>query len=113
MTNKRSSWELQKTIPITIFLAIIINILSTVWWAAKLDSRLGMAETWIKTNYEISTQLDRFAMKSSVMNKRMSTIEEEYDKINTTTNGRAVTVKLLEREIKILKDQIEKENESG
>lgn len=52
-----NSWRVQKTIPITIIIFVLVNIISTVWWMSKLDSRVVNVEDWIEDNYRITSEL--------------------------------------------------------
>lgn len=38
------SWHLDRKVPITIILTILIQTFGLVWWASKMDSRVGSLE---------------------------------------------------------------------
>lgn len=51
MTNKTNiltRWQLERKIPLGIIIAIILQTLTAIWWAAKLDTRLVMQEEWFQ-----------------------------------------------------------------
>lgn len=71
-----NSWGVQKTIPITIIIFVLVNIISTVWWMSKLDSRVVNVEDWIEDNYRITSELKLSHQKFEQLYKQL---EEDID----------------------------------
>jgi hypothetical protein len=65
-----------KTIPITIIIFVLVNIVSTVWWMSKLDSRVVNVEDWIEDNYRITSELKLSHQKFEQLCKQL---EEDID----------------------------------
>lgn len=47
--ERRSQWHLNKEVPISIILALVLQTVSGIWFISKLDSRVGTLEEAKKT----------------------------------------------------------------
>lgn len=50
-------WHLDKRVPIALIFALVFQTIGAVWWASKLDSRVGVLEGWVTNNNSVSGRL--------------------------------------------------------
>ena len=75
MTNKTNiltRWQLERKIPLGIIIAIILQTLTAIWWAAKLDTRVVMQEEWFQKNQQLAEKVFR-------LEERIISIHEELN----------------------------------
>ena len=84
MTNNPKSfdlsrWRVDRKIPLGIVIAMILQTLTAIWWAAKLETRVVMQEEWFQKNQQLAEKsfgwksvLFPFAKKS--MNWRQESV---------------------------------------
>ena len=46
-----------KSSSLVIVLTIILNLLSSTWWASRMDLKIQILENWVKNNSSTNTQL--------------------------------------------------------
>jgi hypothetical protein len=82
MTNKTNiltRWQLERKIPLGIIIAIILQTLTAIWWAAKLDSRVVMQEEWFQKNQHLAEKVFR-------LEERLIAIHEEINELEARLN---------------------------
>lgn len=82
MTNKTNiltRWQLERKIPLGIIIAIILQTLTAIWWAAKLDSRVVMQEDWFQKNQHLAEKVFR-------LEERLIAIHEEINELEARLN---------------------------
>jgi hypothetical protein len=73
-TNMRALWEWDRKIPIGLVVAMILQTLTAIWWAAKLDSRVVMQEEWFQKNQHLAEKVFR-------LEERLIAIHEEINEL--------------------------------
>ena len=71
-----SQWHLDKRVPITIILALLIQTASTVWWAAGVSARVDILERERPTTIAALQRLDS---SREDMNLRLTRIQDSVD----------------------------------
>ena len=78
-TNMRALWEWDRKIPIGLVVAMILQTLTAIWWAAKLDSRVVMQEDWFQKNQHLAEKVFR-------LEERLIAIHEEINELEARLN---------------------------
>jgi hypothetical protein len=65
--------------PTGIIIAIILQTLTAIWWAAKLDSRVVMQEDWFQKNQHLAEKVFR-------LEERLIAIHEEINELEARLN---------------------------
>lgn len=78
-TNMRALWEWDRKIPIGLVVAMILQTLTAIWWAAKLDSRVVMQEEWFQKNQHLAEKVFR-------LEERLIAIHEEINELEARLN---------------------------
>lgn len=78
-TNILTKWQLEKRIPLGIIIAILLQTLTAIWWAAKLDSRVVMQEEWFQKNQHLAEKVFR-------LEERIIAIHEEINELEARIN---------------------------
>ena len=85
MTNKTNiltKWQLERKIPLGIIIAIILQTLTAILWAAKLDTRVVMQEEWFQKNQHLAEKVFR-------LEERLIAIHEEINELEARiTHGK-------------------------
>jgi len=71
-TNMLTKWDWDRKIPIGLVVAMILQTLTAIWWAAKLDSRVVMQEEWFQKNQQLAEKVFR-------LEERIISIHEELN----------------------------------
>ena len=74
-----TAWHLDRKVPIALILALTVNIVVGIWWASKLDSRVGSIEKWIESNGRIDARLAVIEEQQKVIQKVVERIETRLD----------------------------------
>lgn len=78
MTNKTNiltRWQLERKIPLRIIIAILLQTLTAIWWAAKLDSRVVMQEEWFQKNQHLAEKVFRLEERIISLHEELNDLE--------------------------------------
>ena len=78
-TNMLTKWEWDRKIPIGLVVAMILQTLTAIWWAAKLDSRVVMQEEWFQKNQQLAEKVFR-------LEERIISLHEELNDLEARLN---------------------------
>lgn len=78
-TNVLTKWQLERKIPLGIIIAILLQTLTAIWWAAKLDTRVVMQEEWFQKNQHLAEKVFR-------LEERLIAIHEEINELEARLN---------------------------
>lgn len=62
-----------------VIIAIVLQTLTAIWWAAKLESRVIMHEEWLQKNYHVAEKVFR-------LEERISAIHEDLNELEVIVN---------------------------
>lgn len=98
MMQNDSSWHLDKKIPVSLILALILQSSAMVWWVAKTEARIttieagGVSSRWVaevdilidSLEAEMSSRVDRQTLRFHVdrLEEDINRLEEDIEKIN-------------------------------
>ena len=51
------SWHLEKSVPVSMIVAIMLQTLAMVWWAARIEGRVSSLEAGVVLNVGLSERL--------------------------------------------------------
>ena len=74
-TNMRALWEWDRKIPIGLVVAMILQTLTAIWWAAKLDSRVVMQEEWFQKNQHLAEKVFRLEERIIALHEEINELE--------------------------------------
>lgn len=74
--SDREGWHLDKRVPISLIVAIVLQTISIVWWAAKSESKLDDHERRLTADETASRQSNS---KYNEMSERLARIEEKIN----------------------------------
>lgn len=74
-TNMRALWEWDRKIPIGLVVAMILQTLTAIWWAAKLDSRVVMQEEWFQKNQQLAEKVFRLEERIISLHEELNDLE--------------------------------------
>lgn len=82
----RNQWHLNKEVPISIILALVLQTVSGIWFISKLDSRVGSLEESRKTATSEQRERDEkqdsaVALVAAETQRRLDRIEEKLDRL--------------------------------
>ena len=69
-----SKWRVDRKVPIGIVIAMILQTLTAIWWAAKLDTRVVMQEEWFQKNQQLAEKVFR-------LEERIISLHEEINEL--------------------------------
>ena len=78
MTNKTNiltKWQLERKIPLGIIIAILLQTLTAIWWAAKLDTRVVMQEEWFQKNQHLAEKVFRLEERIISLHEELNDLE--------------------------------------
>ena len=75
-----SEWHLDKKIPISIIIALIIQSISFVWFMSKQDSRIGYLEAIANSNKQSHERLVRLETNTENIQYSIRRIERVLEK---------------------------------
>lgn len=84
MTNKmaiQTSWRLERKIPFGIIVAIILQTLTAIWWAAKIDVRVVMQEDWFQKNQNLVEKVSRLEERLIGLHEEIDELEARIDHV--------------------------------
>lgn len=84
MTNKtimRTLWEWDRKIPIGLVVAMVLQTLTDIWWAANLDSRVVMQEEWFKKNQHLADKVFRLEERLIAIHKEINELEARLNNV--------------------------------
>lgn len=74
-TNMITKWEWDRKVPIGLVLAMILQTLTAIWWAAKLDSRVVMQEEWFQKNQQLAEKVFRLEERIISLHEELNDLE--------------------------------------
>jgi hypothetical protein len=78
MTNKTNilnKWQWDRKIPIGLLVAMILQTLTAIWWAAKLDTRVVMQEEWFQKNQQLAEKVFRLEESIISLHEELNDLE--------------------------------------
>ena len=81
MTMPSSDWHLDKKVPISIVIALFLNVIFGVWYASKLDSRIAFLEVDHARTLRVIDKTDDVSKDN---NNRLIRVEDKLDTIAAT-----------------------------
>ena len=75
-------WHLKREIPIALILAIVIQTVGMIWWAAQLDGRVTAVEGWVNENRRVEARL-------AVLESQLGDIKALLQRVESRLDGRA------------------------
>ena len=73
-TNMLTRWQWDRKIPIGLVVAMILQTLTAIWWAAKLDTRVVMQEERFQKNQQLAEKVFR-------LEERIISLHEEINEL--------------------------------
>lgn len=80
-TNIQNRWQLERKIPLGIIIAIILQTLTAIWWAAKLDSRVVMQENWFQKNQHLAEKVFRLEERLIAIHEEINELEARFNHV--------------------------------
>lgn len=90
-----SSWHLDKRIPITLVVMILLQTSGGVWWASKIDLRMAEIEKdsvshvtqteCVDKHQILAEQVKRVEALNSTVSKRLENIDRKLDRLIEST----------------------------
>jgi hypothetical protein len=82
MAEEPSSWHLDKRVPISLIVMVLINLGTVVWFAAKFDSRIGALETE-QLKHETQDDRERIERKDfdKLLLEQISDLNKKVDRL--------------------------------
>jgi hypothetical protein len=77
----KQPWHLDKSIPLGLIFAILVQTTGMVWWAASLTERVGSLENAAMDNRTTAPRL-------AVVESKLSDIKDVLSRIETRLSGR-------------------------
>lgn len=71
MTKHMRGWKLDKTVPISVLLMIIVQLVMLIYWASYLSARVDYTERAVSTLPKISEQLARIEERVEGLREEM------------------------------------------
>lgn len=77
----REPWHLDKKVPIALIATILIQTGAALWWASKLDSRLGVVERHATEISDHPARIVRLEAFRDDLGRRLDRIEAKLDRL--------------------------------
>ena len=74
-TNMLTKWQWDRKIPIGLVVAMILQTLTAIWWAAKLDTRVVMQEEWFQKNQHLAEKVFRLEERLIAIHEELNDLE--------------------------------------
>ena len=74
-TNMLTRWQWDRKIPIGLVVAMILQTLTAIWWAAKLDTRVVMQEEWFQKNQQLAEKVFRLEERIISLHEELECLE--------------------------------------
>ena len=81
MSGSDRQWHLDKRVPIAIIFAIMAQTASVAWWAARLDSRVGVLEREVAAREQFQERLVIVETKIHELSAGQRRIEAKLDRL--------------------------------
>ena len=82
-----TEWHLDRKVPLLLIAALLVNAISGIWYASKLDSRVSNLETIA----ERADRADIRARETSLLaEQRLTRVEDKLDNVLDIVRGRAM-----------------------
>ena len=76
----RDDWRISRKISVGMIGAMLLQSLTAIWWAAKLDTRVMVQEQWIKQNTHLSELVFR-------LEERIISLQEDINELQERINN--------------------------
>lgn len=73
MREGKEGWHLDKKVTLSVIAAVLLNALSTVWWAARVDAAVTNHEARISIN---SASIAQLSQQQGNVNEKLAGIQE-------------------------------------
>lgn len=84
-TKENKDWHLDKKVPLAAFVMILINILTTIWWAGRLDQNVMVQEKRNDQQDEaIVTMQNRFNEQDRILSRMEASQQFIVNAVNET-----------------------------
>jgi hypothetical protein len=80
MAPRGDSWQISRKISMGIIVAILLQSLTAIWWAAKLDTRVMVQEQWVRQNTHLSEIVFR-------LEERIISLQEDINELQARLNN--------------------------
>ena len=74
------SWHLDKKVPISLIVLILVQTSAFIWWAATMDTRVTQLEA---SRANASQQEDLLQIQANQVNTRLSNLETRFNYFET------------------------------
>ena len=78
--TRDQSWQISRKISMGIIVAILLQSLTAIWWAAKLDTRVMVQEQWVRQNTHLSEMVFR-------LEERIISLKEDINELQARLNN--------------------------
>jgi hypothetical protein len=79
MTNETTTWQLERKIPLGIIIAIMVQSVAAIWWAAKIDARVVMQEEWFQKSQDLAEKVSRLEERFISLHEDSNELEERLN----------------------------------
>lgn len=73
-------WRISRKISVGMIVAMLLQSLTAIWWAAKLDTSVMVQEQWIKQNTHLSELVFR-------LEERIISLQEDINELQERINN--------------------------
>ncbi|WP_291393214.1 hypothetical protein [Acinetobacter sp.] len=80
-TNMLTKWQWDRKIPIGLVVAMILQTLTAIWWAAKLDTRVVMQEEWFQKNQHLAEKVFRLEERLIAIHEEINELEARFNHV--------------------------------
>jgi hypothetical protein len=80
-TERVSGWHIDRTIPIALVFAIMVQTAGAFWWAANVTSRVEAAEAKINSLSFHETRITRVETLTDTIMKKLDHIDNQIDEL--------------------------------
>lgn len=78
--TRDQGWQISRKISMGIIVAILLQSLTAIWWAAKLDTRVMVQEQWVRQNTHLSEMVFR-------LEERIISLQEDINELQARLNN--------------------------
>ncbi|RUP42103.1 MAG: hypothetical protein EKK63_03390 [Acinetobacter sp.] len=76
-----TKWQWDRKIPIGLVVAMILQTLTAIWWAAKLDTRVVMQEEWFQKNQHLAEKVFRLEERLIAIHEEINELEARFNHV--------------------------------
>jgi len=79
MAPRDDGWQISRKISMGMIVAMLLQSLTAIWWAAKLDTRVMVQEQWVKQNTHLSEMVFR-------LEERIISLQQDINELQARLN---------------------------